>query len=738
MRLMSQASFLEHMPKDVRALVRRQAKGNSLFHNLGNGRFEDVSPKAGIEKAGWSWSCHAWDFAHEGRAHLYIANGMISGPNRDDLESFFWQQVVSHSPTDSHPTLAYELGWNAINELIRSDGTWAGYQRNVFFYNHGDGTFSNISGTVGMDFANDSRAFALTDFDHDGRLEVVLKNRAAPQLRMLRCEAAQIGNALALRLRGTKSNRDAIGAVVILKTAEGSQMKMLQAGTGFASQHTKEVFFGIGSAVVVSVEIRWPSGDVQRLDGLPANHRIEIVEGSHEFRATAFRLYQRLSTPPPPPAPEVLPRDCETWLIDPIMAPDFELADLTGQKHHLMDLRGREVVLNFWATWSPPSVEALRVLNHTILSKAGTLEVLTINLDKSQDKARVQALVQENSIRLPVLMADEDVAGIYNLVYRFMFDRRRDLGMPTTLLIDARGFIVKVYQGSVDVERLQSDQGHIPRTSEDRAGLALPFPGVLYLGQFQRNAFAYASAFLERGYLDAALASCRLMIENNPSSAEVYYLLGAIHLKKLQPEEARENFERCLKLQPTYVETAPNAWNNLGILAIQKGHADEAVRDFQEAIRLSPKHVIALHNLGNVYRQQGQWMEARAALERALAVDPQDAEASYSLGMVYAAQEETAQAQAYLERALAARPDYPEALNNLGVLYIRTRRPEEAVKTFEICIRVAPDFDQAYLNLAKLYQLEGRTEGARAVLEKLLQRLPGDARARQALDELPH
>jgi hypothetical protein len=331
-------------------LFRHHAKGNSLFRNLGNGRFQDRSAAAGIEEAGWSWSCHAWDFAHDGRSHLYIATGMISGPTHDDLERFFWQQVVSQSPPDAHPTVPYERGWNAINELIRSDGTWAGYLRNVFFFNNGDGTFSDISGAVGLDFHDDSRAFGLADFDHDGRLEIALKNRTGPQLRILRCEASNLGNALALRLRGTKSNRDAVGAVVTLETTEGRQIKMLQAGTGFPSQHTKEIFFGIGKAVSASAEIRWPNGDVQHVEGLAANHRIEIEEGAEGFRATTFRPRQPLSVIPPPPAAEPPPATCETWLMDPILAPDFELTDLTGQQHRLTGLRGKEVVLNFWAT----------------------------------------------------------------------------------------------------------------------------------------------------------------------------------------------------------------------------------------------------------------------------------------------------------------------------------------------------------------------------------------------------
>ena len=71
--------------------------------------------------------------------------------------------------------MAYEHGWNAINELIRSDNSWNAYERNVMFANNRDGTFSEVSGVVGLDFLEDSRSFALADIDHDGRLEVILK-----------------------------------------------------------------------------------------------------------------------------------------------------------------------------------------------------------------------------------------------------------------------------------------------------------------------------------------------------------------------------------------------------------------------------------------------------------------------------------------------------------------------------------------------------------------------------------
>jgi tetratricopeptide (TPR) repeat protein/thiol-disulfide isomerase/thioredoxin len=733
MRLTSQMNFLERMPADVRARFRHHAKGNSLYHNLGNGRFEDRSAAAGIEKAGWSWSCHAWDFAHDGRSHLYIATGMISGPTHDDLESFFWQQVVSQSPADAHPTVPYELGWNAINELIRSDGTWAGYLRNVFFHNNGDGTFSDISGAVGLDFPDDSRAFALADFDHDGRLEIALKNRTGPQLRILRCEAPHLGNALALRLRGTKSNRDAVGAVIILDTGEGRQMKCLQAGTGFPSQHTKEIFFGIGKAVSARAEIRWPSGNVQHFEVLPANHRIEIEEGSDKFRAMAFRPHQPLSVIPRPPTAEPPPATCETWLMDPILAPDFELPDLTGQKHCLTDLRGKEVVLNFWATWSPPSLETLRALDRSpALRRPATLEVLAINLDKPQDAAQVRAFVRANSLRLPVLLANEDVTGIYNLVYHFMFDRRRNLGLPTTFLIDAKGFIVKVYQGPADAERLNADRKRIPQTLEDRARLALPFPGTLHLGEFRRNEFTYGAAFSQAGYYDQAIREFTLALATDPDYAEAHYNLGTLYLKQGKPDEARRHLERALELRHEY----PDALNNLGLLAAQAGDTPGAVRYFQQAIEQRPDYALAFYNLGNVYRRAQRFSEAKQALERAVALAPDDAEVNYGVGMLYAQLNDMDRALKYWQQALELRPDYPEALNNLGVLFVRQGRAAEAQEQFQKAIHVAADFDQPYLNLARLYMTLGEKTQAREILQQWLARHPEHAVAKSMLDKL--
>ena len=112
-----------------------------------------LATQAGVEMGRWSWSSDFWDFDHDGYPDLYVANGYISAPNRDDLASFFWRQVVAKSSEDAKPSLAYEHGWNAINELIRSDSTWHGYERNVMFANNRDGTFAEVSGLRGWVFS---------------------------------------------------------------------------------------------------------------------------------------------------------------------------------------------------------------------------------------------------------------------------------------------------------------------------------------------------------------------------------------------------------------------------------------------------------------------------------------------------------------------------------------------------------------------------------------------------------
>ncbi len=733
-RVAEQTNFQAKAPEEIRALYCRHARGNSLYRNLGDGKFRNVAAQAGAEMGRWAWCSDAWDFDHDGYADLYVANGYISAPERSDLASFFWRQVVGKSPQDATPSPAYERGWQALNELIRSDSSWSGYERNVMFANLRDANFAEVSGAVGLDFIEDSRSFALADLDHDGRLEVVLKNRSAPQLRILHNDMTELGQSIAFRLGGRKSNRDAIGAAIAVEAGGLRQTKYLQAGSGFLAQHSKELFFGIGKPQgTIRATIRWPSGLTQQLEALPANHRIEVEEGSDAFVAKAFaERPAAFAQPGPAPTAASLPSRVETWLIDPLKAPSFSLPDLAGNLHSAADLKGSFALLNFWAVSVPLCHDQLRLLDRSkaAFSAAG-LNILAINLDDASQSGAVRSLAQQEALSFPVLLATEEVAGIYNIVYRYLFDRRRDLGIPTSFLLSRDGMIVKVYQGAVNPQGVLDDVKTIP-TSVDRLQRALPFGGSLYQGAFERNDFTYGVAMFQHGYLEQAAESFQQVVAAKPDDAEGYYNLGTLSLRRNDFEQARQYLKQTLKLKPNY----PEAWNNLGMMDAQQGRADDAIQDFQRSLQLRPDYAIALLNLGNVYRRQGSLEKAQDCLSKALELQPDDPEVNYSLGMFYAQKNQMDRAAEYLHRAIELRPDYVEAMNNLGVLFVRQRDYAQAEEQFLTCIRTVPGFDQSYMNLARLYVMQSDKEKARDVLQELLRIQPQNATAKQALEML--
>ena len=721
---------------ELRAFYRQHARGNSLYRNSGDGKFENASEATGTAMGRWAWSADAWDFDHDGRSDLYIANGYVSGVAAPEVSSFFWRQVVGNSPASATPSANYELGWNAINELIRSDHTWSGYERNTVYWNQGDGKFSDISGVSGLDLLEDGRAFALADFDHDGRLEVVAKNRNAPQVRVLRNAMDAIGDVLSFRLRGTTSNRDAIGAAVTVTNRGLRQTKYLQAGTGFLSQHSKEIFFGLGkSSGKISVSVHWPSRLKQEFAEIPANHRVTIEEGKPDFSAVPFgsaaSAWLRGRTPAKkldPPTESV-----STWLLDPLPAPDFSLSDLTGKMSSLSSFRGKPLFLQLWALAAPRSVEQLLVLRDRQSEfRAKGVRVAGLNMDHPAEAEKVHLFAEKEKLTLPVFLATPDIKGVYNILYRFLFDRRRDLPVPCSFLLDESLMIAKVYQGTAEARQVLADAAAIPRSYEARVAKALPFSGQYYGGQFKRNDFTYGVALFQHGYLNPAADSFKQVISAQPQNAEAYYNLGTLYLRKNDLAEARNHLAQSVKLRPDY----PEAWNNLGMIAAQENQLDLAVRHFRHSLALRPDYVTALLNLGNIDRRQGNIPEANRLLKRAAELEPENAEANYSLGMLYARQDDLAQATELLQKSIGLRPDYPDAINNLGVLYVRQGKNGEAEHQFATCIRVAPNFDQAYLNLARLYMLEQEKQKAREILQALLKLQPDHKLAQQALGML--
>ena len=206
---------------------------------------------------------------------------------------------MSHSPADGKPSGDYETAWAAITELINGEGSWSSRERNICYLNNRDGTFSDASGALGLDYIEDGRSFAVADFDRDGDLDFILQSRNEPGLRVIRNDFGASAPAVSFALRGGKSNRDGIGARVTVFAAGNAVTRSPRAGSGFLSQHSKELLFGLGTAKKIDkVTIEWPSGTVQELLEVPLEGRVTVEERSGEVGFEPFAP-SVIDQPPP-------------------------------------------------------------------------------------------------------------------------------------------------------------------------------------------------------------------------------------------------------------------------------------------------------------------------------------------------------------------------------------------------------------------------------------------------------
>jgi hypothetical protein len=157
-------------------------------------------------------------------------------------------------------------------------------QKTLVYRNLGNGRFEDITKTAGpaLETPRPARGLAVGDVDGDGRPEVVIVNmNSTPSL------LKNLGprrNFLSVTLTGTKSNRSAIGARVMVETTR-RQIDEVMSGGSYYSQNDMTLYFGLGDATVVSrLEIHWPSGQVQEFTNVPANQSLLITEGSPSLR----------------------------------------------------------------------------------------------------------------------------------------------------------------------------------------------------------------------------------------------------------------------------------------------------------------------------------------------------------------------------------------------------------------------------------------------------------------------
>ena len=224
-----------------------QTETNTLYHNHDSSFFLDYTIPSGIAEIthGYlGWGIKFFDYDNDGYQDIFVANGHLMD-NISELEKHV-----------SYP------------------------QKNLLFRNLGDGTFANVvSESDGLSLKKVSRGAAIGDYDNDGDLDILVTNcNQSPDL--LQNEVGSRNNWIQIQLDGLKSNRSGFGAKIKVVTGEHIQYREVHSGGSYLSFHDIRAHFGVGRAEQIDLlEVKWPSGQIDRKTDLSVNQRYLVIEG---------------------------------------------------------------------------------------------------------------------------------------------------------------------------------------------------------------------------------------------------------------------------------------------------------------------------------------------------------------------------------------------------------------------------------------------------------------------------
>jgi hypothetical protein len=265
------------------------ASGNTLLRNKGDGTFEDVTWHANANPPGWFWGTNLVDFDNDGWQDLYAANGWVYNEKGTEIELEFLNSVVSEQKL-------YKTGYLFDHNYFGAR-SWHGWERNRYLRNNGDGTFKEMGRGFNTDLVLNSRGTAVADFWNRGVMDLavaastarhaLLRNEIEPNRNWVQFKLVGAANEIA---KGT--NRDAVGARVILKSGQMQMVREVILGDGYAAQSTLRLHFGLGELDVVDeIIVRWPrSGIEQHFENVAPNKLYEIKENQNELIEKVYRI----------------------------------------------------------------------------------------------------------------------------------------------------------------------------------------------------------------------------------------------------------------------------------------------------------------------------------------------------------------------------------------------------------------------------------------------------------------
>ncbi len=640
----------------------------SFFQNNDDSTFTYASVTsnlAAISRLFGGWGIHAFDYDNDGTNEVFVATSHVM----DNIEV-----TQPHLHYLQKPLLLKYLG----------------------------SKFVDMSAEAGEALSQPwaARGAAFGDLFNDGHIDIVISDYKGPA-HLLRNEGGNQNHWIELDLRGTKSNRDAIGARVKLISESGKiQYRTVSTAGSYASANDRRLSFGIGKEKTIrQINIRWPSGTDQVIDNPKPDQILRIVEPSPRAQSAALETKAGDSFSLRKPAERALPRP--SYLR--VQLAENASGDPQTESGLALLRQGR---IN-------EAAEAFRAAIHRRPDSVDAHYALGVALSR-MGKEHVPAAVDQF---LEVLRLKPDHV-----------DARVDLSSILAL------------EGDGPAAAAQLEQAiHVAPASADL---------YVLLGKAQ----------LDSNESSKAIESFRKASELNPRLSAAHYGIGLALLKQRDNARAAQEFRTALDLN------ANDSFSHLelGKIALADRMLVEAAKHLEEAVRLRPGLAEAHLELGKLYQRENVLEKAEAAYRQASRLGPSLNEANYSMALLLRSEGRNEEAKEYFakvetqrqsraatgranalnadgikytnegrlhealvafEKALAADPSFFMAAYNQGVVLGRLGRREEAIAAFRTAIRLRPDFVMGHYGLGILLKTAGdpAAEGELAKAELLNQ-----------------
>ncbi|MCH8929089.1 MAG: VCBS repeat-containing protein [Candidatus Marinimicrobia bacterium] len=260
-----------------------------LYHNNRDGTFTNMRSVLNNDGQGAGMGVDFSDIDNDGDQDIYVANLWTDFLYVNNGNGTFSYDEEALALTDN--TMAWGVGFfdydnNGWEDVYVVNGAmmWPDLydEVNIFYRNNGDGSFTDIASTFGIDDGGDGRASAIADFNNDGYMDIIMMNVIRGKLignPILYLNNNSGNDYITIRLKGTFSNRSGIGAKIKVKSGSIVQTKEVTAGASFASMNTLDIGFGLKNVDLIDkITVYWPSGNVQVLTGVFPNQIKTITE----------------------------------------------------------------------------------------------------------------------------------------------------------------------------------------------------------------------------------------------------------------------------------------------------------------------------------------------------------------------------------------------------------------------------------------------------------------------------